>query len=382
MYILIVARGYPSEKYKMNGIFEFDQAKALVEAGHKVIYAAIDVRSLRRTRKWGFESFKREGVQVEAINLPCGRIPKNILNRISRLALRNLYKKILIKYGEPDIIHAHFIGSGYITTHLFSESKIPLVLTEHFSGMNKNHINPHLSKLGNYTYPRMDKVIAVSEYLAKNIKEKFDVEAIVIPNIVDTTSFEYKYMKKNKDFFNFVSTGNLLPNKRMDILIEAFYNAFKGDKKVNLYIYGEGPERNKLEKLINAYGLTGQVFLMGLVDRKEIANKMSESDCFVLASRLETFGVAYIEAMAMGLPVIATKCGGPEDFITEENGILVPVDDVDELEKTLRTIHINADLYDRKTISDAALKKYSSETIANRLFEIYENLLKLKRIRK
>ena len=92
MYILIIARGYPTEKYKMNGIFEFDQAKALAQAGHKVIYAGIDVRSIRKWRKWGFESFVKDGVQIEAINIACGRIPNYILNKIKKDSLNRIYK--------------------------------------------------------------------------------------------------------------------------------------------------------------------------------------------------------------------------------------------------------------------------------------------------
>ena len=72
MYIMIVARGYPSEKYKMNGIFEFDQAKALAQEGHKVVYAAVDVRSIRRWRKWGIEKKTIYGVELYAINIPGG----------------------------------------------------------------------------------------------------------------------------------------------------------------------------------------------------------------------------------------------------------------------------------------------------------------------
>ena len=60
MYILIVASGYPTEKYKLNGIFEFDQAVALSKMGHKVIYACVDLRSIRRKRKWGFEQLEKK----------------------------------------------------------------------------------------------------------------------------------------------------------------------------------------------------------------------------------------------------------------------------------------------------------------------------------
>lgn len=85
MNVLIIARGYPTNKYKMNGIFEFDQAKALVEAGHNVFYAAIDLRSLRRWRKWGIERKSIDGVNIYAINIPCGRIPKIVLRKIAFL---------------------------------------------------------------------------------------------------------------------------------------------------------------------------------------------------------------------------------------------------------------------------------------------------------
>lgn len=375
MYILIIARGYPSEKYKMNGIFEFDQAKALVNAGQKVVYAAIDVRSFRRKRKWGYESFVKDGVQIEAINIPCGRIPKTILDRIRIIALKKIYKRIVKKYGVPDLIHAHFINSGYISARVFEGSGIPLILTEHFSGMNKNELSPYLWRLGKYTYSRMDQVISVSSYLADNIKNKFGIQPIVIPNVVDIQSFSYKYKRRNNNF-TFVSTGALQYGKGMDVLIQSFYKAFKGNKSIRLYIFGEGPERKNLEILINRLKLHDQIFLMGLVDRKEIANKMSESDCFVLASRLETFGVAYIEAMAMGLPVIATKCGGPEDFVTNENGILVPVDDIDKLKEALIKMHQNIDLYDREKISSSTKKSFAPSTIAKHLIKVYKNVIK------
>lgn len=383
MYILIISRGYPSEKYKMNGIFEFDQAKALAEAGHKVIYAAIDTRSFRRKRKWGFESLIKYGVQIEAINIPCGRIPKSILDRIRIVALRILYKKIESKYGKPDIIHAHFINSGYITAKVFDDSSIPLVLTEHYSAMNQKTLSSYYKRLGNYTYPRMSKVIAVSKYLANGLSQKFNIEPLIVPNIVDLSCFKYNDNKRKKQNDNFIiiSVGRLIKSKRMDMLIEAFYHVFGSHKHIKLYIYGEGPERKYLEKMIKIYSLTDQIFLMGLASREEIAKRMSESNYFVLASQLETFGVAYIEAMAMGLPVIATRCGGPEDFVNNRNGILVPVDDVKALSNAMAYMYSNIDKYDKMFISTDIKNKYSPEIIANRLVETYRNLIN-KKVRK
>lgn len=376
MYILIISRGYPSEKYKMNGIFEFDQAKALTEAGHKVIYAGVDLRSFRRFRKWGYESFLKKGVQVEVLNIPCGRMPKILLDSVRSLAFRRLYMKVKSKYGEPDIIHAHFLSNGYATSRIFKDNKIPLVMTEHFSFMNKDILEPYLMKIGQYTYPRFDKVIAVSTSLSENIENHFGINSEVIPNIVDTENFQYLYENKKNNDFIFVSVGSLIEIKGMDLLIRAFSKVFKQNDKVKLYIYGEGPERKKLEEMIQQYNLINQVFLMGLVDRKIIADKMSESDCFVLPSKLETFGVAYIEAMAMGLPVIATFCGGPEDFVTEKNGVLIEKNDVDALAKAMKNMYENIELYDKKNISYTAKEKFDSQMIADRLNKVYKSIKK------
>lgn len=375
MYILIVSRGYPTDRYKTNGIFEFDQAKALAQAGHKVVFACIDMRSIRRIRKFGSESLIKDNVQIEAINVPCGRIPNFILNKISIFALKRLYKKIIKKYGKPDIIHAHFIQCGYAAVNSFSKENIPLILTEHYSAMNEDNISPYYIKLGSFTYPKVNKVISVSSSLAGNIKDKFNVDVDIIPNTIDSSAFEYRKKEKEKNLFYFVSTGNLIFNKRMDLLIKSFYNCFNNNVNVKLYIFGDGPERNNLENLISKLMLNNQVFLMGLKSRYEIADKFSESDCFVLASRRETFGVAYIEALAVGLPVVATKCGGPEDFINENNGLLVDVDDEIQLSKAMLDIYNENDKYEGYKISSEIRGKCSPEMITNRLNEIYNEII-------
>lgn len=375
MNVLIIARGYPSEKHKRNGIFEFDQAKALACLGHKVVYAAVDMRSIRKKRTWGFESFERDGVSIEVFNIPIGAISQRILRTVGSIGLKKLYKKILEKHEQPDVIHAHFIGIGYTAVKVFENHKMPLVLTEHSSEMNQNSISPYMLKLGHYTYPRVNTLITVSDHLAKNLKEKFDVNPMIIPNIVDLENFHYKYKEKKSLCFNFVSTGNLVTNKRMGYLIDAFYKAFGSNKEVYLYIFGEGPEEISLKALINKYKMENQIIMMGQVDRKLIAKQMELSHCFVLASRSETFGVAYIEAMAMGLPVIATKCGGPESFINSKNGVLVSLYDIDDLISAMVYMYNNVENYDNDFIAKQTQSQYSSNTIARSLTELYTNIL-------
>lgn len=378
MKILIVARGYPSNIYKTHGIFEFDQAKALAKKGNKVIFAAVDLRSFRRKRKWGFESRFIDGVNVEAINLPLGRIPGFIFNIIGQKAFLFLYKKIVSKYGYPDIIHGHFIGSGYRVAQLYGRVSSPLVVTEHFSGLNSENINSTLMKMGQYTYNRVDKVIAVSSHLANNLKNKFKINPIVIPNIVDLEIFKYdkaiKESKKDK-YFGLISVGNLVKNKGMHLLIEAFHKTFNKNNGVVLNIYGDGPEKEQLMKNIKEFNLEKQVFLHGAVDRHVIAEKLKTSECFVLASKLETFGVAYLEALASGLPVIATECGGPSDFINQSNGITIKTEDVDELSRALEYMYKNIGFFDSEKISENICASYSPQVIGSALEDIYKDLI-------
>lgn len=374
MYSMIISRGFPTNKYKMNGIFEFDQAKALANAGCKVVFAAIDVRSIRRWRKWGLERHLIDGVNVYVLNIPGGRLPKAVLHKVTSLGLGILYKLILKEIGKPDVLHAHFTEIGYVAAKLKQQINVPLVITEHSSLINAPVIEKQLIKIASVAYEQADAVIAVSPALANAIKDKLNIKALYVPNIVDTDLFTYT-KRGASNTFDFVSIGNLNYGKRMDLTIEAFYSAFRDFQEVTLTIFGEGNERYKLESIIKKYSLENRVKLMGMCSRTIIKDKLKNSDCFVLASRSETFGVAYIEALASGVPVISTKCGGPEVFVHEKNGVIVPVDDLKELVRAMIYMYKNISIFDREKISAEVKMKFSPECVSKELLKVYEDII-------
>ncbi len=116
MLTFIVSRGVPTEKYLTNGVFEFDQAKALVQEGCEVVFLALDLRSIRRTRRWGLHTFTKQGVRVVELSVPLGNIPKAMFYPLGKLALRRLYRKAVKLYGRPDLLHAHFTDYAYLAS--------------------------------------------------------------------------------------------------------------------------------------------------------------------------------------------------------------------------------------------------------------------------
>ena len=374
MYVLIIANGYPTIGNRGLGIFELDQAKALKAIGCKVVYAAIDVRSVRRRRKWGYEERTIDGVEIHAVNIPGGKIYPALLNRMRVAGLGYLYRRISAKHGHPDILHAHFTHQGYATLDLKEETGIPLVVTEHSSQVNKPNIEPKLFNVAREVYNNADKVVAVSPALASNIEKQFGITPVYIPNIVDVDTFKYQPRSNADGKLRMVSTGNLIHTKRMDLTIEAFSRAFNSEPNASLTIFGDGPERKALEEQIARLNMGGQIRLMGARPRSEIADQLSNSDCFVLASESETFGVAYIEALASGVPVIATRCGGPEAFVTEKNGVMVDVNNLEQLTEAMLYMREHIESYDRIEISRGARNEFAPDKVARKIRDLYESL--------
>ena len=102
---------------------------------------------------------------------------------------------------------------------------------------------------------------------------------------------------------------------------------------------------------------------------------MSKCDAFVLASKYETFGVVYIEALASGKPVIGTYNGGAEDIINDSNGLLVKVDDINDLGNAMKKIIKNINIYNSEEIRNDCIEKYSKKKIIKDIINEYNNVL-------
>ena len=375
MHILVVASDYPNPSDPLEGVFERDQARALQNAGHTVTYAAIDLRSARHRRPFGLRHFVEDGLNVYLYSLPVSPL-RAAYEPVGGACFRAILRRVCAERGTPDIVHAHFLGVAAIAAPVCREKNLPLVITEHTSALNAPDPGAALVKTMRKTYPLADALLAVSSLLAGSILRCTGERATVIPNIIDTQSFgAVKTDNAPGKPFRFAASGFLLHRKGYDLLLRAAGELCRRGYDLTLTVFGDGPERETLEKLAETEGIRGRVDFRGQCTRKELGDAYAQMDAFVLASRRETFGVVYIEAMAVGLPVIATRCGGPEDFVTEENGILIPVDDEDALTGAMEHMMLRREDYDSAAISADIRRKFAPETIAARLTELYEGVL-------
>lgn len=377
MYILEVSSSCPSEKYPIYGIFQFDQAKALADHGHKVVFSAVSMSSIRRWRRWGVYIHKKDGIPVFEFNFPMGPILPNVRLHIAKLGFELLLEKIIKTHGTPDIVHAHFADVAMYVVAACKKAGIPYVVTEHASWVNRDDLPQAYVEELKYVYGNATKVIAVSKSLADRIQRHTGITAEVIPNIVDTAVLSPASRAERTSRFTFLSAGMLLPDQRkgFDILISAFPKVIAAYPDSRLIIMGDGPALKSLQAQADALGLHDNVEFFGAYIREEFARKLNESDVFVLASRGETFGVVCIEAMACGLPVITTRCGGPEDYITSNVGMLVDTEDVEGLTNAMLQMIANKDAYCPESISQYACCLFSSEAVANQLSGLFDSLL-------
>lgn len=378
MKVFLIARGYPTKQDPTWGCFEKDQAEALSRLGHQVTILSVDTRFRFYWRKLGVQCDVHNNIATYNIFLlPYALLfflPKRIKDLFYAWQLELLYKRAVQQYGKPDAIYSHYLSNTIKAIPLKKKYHIPIVAMEHWSQMAYPKIPNNTISTAKYVYSSIDQLITVSSALKNNIFQQIGCDSIVIPNMVGK---EFHYLPSNlkkKESIQLITTGRLIPEKHFDMLIQAIANI--STPKLQLYIIGNGSEKQKLQKLVEKLQVKNQIQLLGHKSKQEIVTLLQQSDIFVLPSQSETFGVAYIEALACGLPIIATDCGGPRDIVTQKNGLLIPVNDQQALEQAIVQMSHNFNLYDKQSIAQDCQKRFAADNIAKHIAQILEQTIK------
>lgn len=230
-----------------------------------------------------------------------------------------------------------------------------------------------LQKIERQVCQAADKIVVPSEYL-KKIVSGWGVDESKIEVIYNSFGLKHLIDKKNVDPNSIISVGRLVDWKGFDTLIELMPDLIKKNEKFKLTIFGDGPEREKLNQLVGKLGLENHVFIAGRIDHQELLSKL-HAGVFVLNTGYEGLSHIILEAMAAGTPVITTKVGGNPEIITDgQNGILVEYNNKDQLKDAILKLH-NDDNLRQKFINNSkeVLKKFTFEAMITKTIKVLKN---------
>ncbi|MDU3349507.1 MAG: glycosyltransferase [Clostridium sp.] len=378
MHVMFIPSWYHNKRNPVHGSFFKEQAIALKERGIKITIAYNEIWPLtlafKVKEKIGLNYSVEEGLKTYRYK-NFNYLPKNpMMFKVFNRRLEKLYKEVVKKEGKVDLIHCQSsFWAGISANYISKKYNIPLIITEHSSLEKAIYIKESYKPLIKESYLEADELIAVGNGLKKEISKfcgRKDIK--VIHNFIPIENF---YISKNKNKnFTFFSLAFLEGEKGMDTLIRSYAKYLK-ETNSKLLIGGDGSQKDFLIKLCEELEIKNQVEFLGALSRKEVSHYMSICDSFVLASRYETFGVVYIEALASGKPIIGTYNGGAEDIINSKNGLIVKVDDVDELGNAMKYIMENSNFYNAEDIRIDCIEKFSKEKITNEILDIYDLVL-------
>ena len=400
MHVFFVPSWYPTREQPINGCFLREQALALGKFGGGTrvsvsLHGSSDyfvtpkrpltaIRSLVRFFRAPVRRVESPAPNVIEIERRVVQWSMLLADGNSQGMLRSHALNLLDAenmHGRVDLIHAHVcFPAGWIAWQLANRFKRPYIITEH-SGPFPLRPRAFLTSDGTLTerwknvFAGSRRNVAVSPTLSRTMASYEIPRLTVIPNLVDEDRFSPVLRHRSTNEFVFFTLSHLAPEKGLDNLLEAMALAIREVPSLRLIVGGDGPMRRSLETKAGRLGISRRVTWLGAVDPGDTPDLYRNCDAFILPSRAETFGVVYVEALACGKPVIATRCGGPEAIVDEESGLLVPVGDVPKIAGAMVEMVRDPARFHPDIIRCRFLERFSRPVIVRQILALYRSVL-------
>ncbi len=303
------------------------------------------------------------------------------------LALSSKLVDTIRKY-QIDILHVHYAiphaYAGYMAKKMLEEEGIfiPMVTTLHGTDITLVGNHPYYKPAVTFSINKSDIVTSVSESLKIDTLRLFNVnkDIKVVPNFIDTEKFEAQYKDCQRELMALpeeriiTHISNLRPVKRIPDVIAIFHGIQK-EIPAKLIIVGEGPEQIAAMDQCKELGIKDRVIFLG--NSNEIDKILCFSDLFLLPSERESFGLAALEAMVNGVPVISTNAGGLSEVnVDGVSGYLSNVGDVATMiADGIKILRDDATLNEFKKGARSEAKKFDTHAIVPKYEELYESAL-------
>jgi glycosyltransferase involved in cell wall biosynthesis len=297
---------------------------------------------------------------------------------VSRLVARRMAE------GTPCLLWGMDITQGALLAALVQRLRpqAPFVVTIQYGGGERRLVRGRAGLIApavSFLLSRATRVTAVSSNLV-DLGRRFGAhdDPMLIPNGVDLARFKPREEKRPGSPPTVITVSRLAPKNGVDTLLQALPPLRDAFPDLRCLVVGDGPERRRLEQMARRLDLNPTVRFLGSVPHDAVPSYLGESDVFVRASRSEGLGTAFLEALAMGLPVIATPVGGIPDIIRDgETGLWTPADDAQQLAQNLRRLLTDRDLARRlgRGGMEHVRKHFDADVVARKYLAVFNEVI-------
>jgi len=386
--VLFIPSWYPSDEHPTAGIFIYQQVAA-VRAQHEtaVLYVreAAAAKPPAITHEEGTAVVRAQlAMSGSATSFP-GRVwavSANLTNRLYRYPRlgSEAFELLCGEWGKPEVIHVQALWpAASIARRISRRYGIPYVVTEHseeyMPQSNRRLVRtPGVVRFLLRPLARgAARTIAVSRALADRLTELgLAVSPVVIPNVVPMIEPSPVHDAVPHSIAHVSVMG---PAKNLDGLLQAIAKLRQRRTDFTLTLVGDGECRSDLEALSAELGLTDIVRFTGRMSTADVHAVLAQAAFTVVSSLHETFSVFAAESLMAGRPVVSTRCGGPEEFLTQQVGRLVEVNDVDALVDGLDWMLDHFGEFDPDTLHGYACEKFAPSVVAARIEQVYREAL-------
>lgn len=399
--ILAISHLFPHLKEKRYGIFAARQLSEIHRLGAEITVIVPRVwcpRFLQRFERWKDYDHNCPLCQFEGLNTisaPYIRPPGNWYNRWSGFVVFNVIRKKVLRLHKEkrfDIIYAtDLFPDGDAAVRLSKYLRTPATclcigVDVNITAHTSNRMYRHFVK----TAKALDGVLTCGQSVADGVKAVTGKNPLCVYGVLDLEEFSpasdktslRKELGLPSDKTIALYAGYLMKRKGIYELVEAFYRARQKYPHTLLVMCGGGPEKAGLENLARERNIEHSVLLVGEVEPEQMSKWMKASNLFVLASHTEGMPNVMMEAMACGLPVIATTVGGlPEAIGDCEGAILVPPKNIEALEEAMVKVIADHQLQARMQIASRtrAEERFSVKRNARRILDYLQEIVEKNR---
>lgn len=365
---------YPT--YGGSGIVATELGKYLAKMGHEIHFVAYALPS--RLNEY-FDNFFYHEVKV--LDYPLFEYPPYSLALASKLAE-------IVRYQRLDLLHAHYAiphaTSAYLAREILkNEYCLKVLTTLHGTDITLVGRDPSFMEVTRFSIEQSDGITAVSNYLREKTIEIFGIKKPieVIYNFIEEQPDQ---TTKCQDLRRRIAPAgeiilshlsNFRPVKQVEDVVEIAYRV-RQVKPAKLIMIGDGPERSKAEARARELNISDHVHFLGKQDN--IYLLLSSSDVFLMPSRLESFGLAALEAMSCGVPCVTSDSGGLKELIKNGvSGFTAPVGDIDRMAQLVLQIVKDKKTWEKMSAScrEYAFKNFHANKIISQYLNLYKKIL-------